>query len=90
VGPAAAAGVLGLAAVVAMHELAEVVVIANGIRAGRRTAFGEHAASPASSSTAVPITVEEIQIGGCDDGCCVTAVRPEPASTVKLFPTRSL
>lgn len=37
--PLAATGVLGLAAVVAIHELAEVVVIANGARAGRRTAF---------------------------------------------------
>ena len=37
--PLAATGVLGLAAVVAVHELAEVVVIANGVRAGRRTAF---------------------------------------------------
>jgi cation-transporting ATPase G len=34
--PLAASGVLGLAAVVASHELAEVVVIANGVRAGRR------------------------------------------------------
>jgi cation-transporting ATPase G len=34
--PLAASGALGLAAVVAIHELAEVVVIANGIRAGRR------------------------------------------------------
>jgi len=34
--PLAATGALGLAAVVATHELAEVVVIANGIRAGRR------------------------------------------------------
>ena len=34
--PLAAFGVLGLAAVVATHELAEVVVIANGVRAGRR------------------------------------------------------
>ncbi len=33
--PLAASGALGLAAVVATHELAEVVVIANGIRAGR-------------------------------------------------------
>jgi len=33
--PLATAGVLGLAAVVAVHELAEVVVIANGVRAGR-------------------------------------------------------
>ena len=40
--PLAAAGVLGLAAVVAVHELAEVVVIANGVRAGRRGAFRDH------------------------------------------------
>ncbi len=33
--PTAAAGLLGLAAVVAVHELAEVLVIANGVRAGR-------------------------------------------------------
>ena len=34
--PLAAAGVLGLATVVATHELAELVVILNGVRAGRR------------------------------------------------------
>ena len=34
--PLAALGVLGLAAVVAIHEAAEVVVIANGLRAGLR------------------------------------------------------
>ena len=34
--PLAATGVLGLAAVVLAHELAEVLVIANGVRAGRR------------------------------------------------------
>ena len=34
--PLAAFGVLGLAAVVATHELAEILVIANGVRAGRR------------------------------------------------------
>ncbi|MEO2109010.1 MAG: cation-translocating P-type ATPase [Actinomycetota bacterium] len=33
--PLSAAGTLGLATVVAVHELAEVVVIANGVRAGR-------------------------------------------------------
>ena len=33
--PLAAAGVLGLAAVVLVHEVAEVFVIANGVRAGR-------------------------------------------------------
>jgi cation-transporting P-type ATPase G len=40
--PLAATGVLGLAAVVAVHELAEVIVIANGVRAGRRAAFRDH------------------------------------------------
>ncbi|MFI6818631.1 heavy metal translocating P-type ATPase [Nonomuraea sp. NPDC050328] len=34
--PLAAAGVLGLAVVVAVHEVAEVLVIGNGIRSGRR------------------------------------------------------
>jgi cation-transporting ATPase G len=34
--PLAATGVLGLATVVLTHELAEVLVIANGVRAGRR------------------------------------------------------
>jgi cation-transporting ATPase G len=33
--PLAAFGVLGLAAVVLIHELAEIVVIGNGVRAGR-------------------------------------------------------
>ena len=32
--------VLGLAAVVAVHELAEIVVIANGVRAGRTKPLG--------------------------------------------------
>ncbi|HJU01594.1 MAG TPA: cation-translocating P-type ATPase [Actinomycetes bacterium] len=36
--PLAASGMLGLAAVVAAHELAEVLVIANGVRASRRPA----------------------------------------------------
>jgi len=40
--PLAALGVLGLATVVATHELAEIVVIANGVRAGRRVADGAH------------------------------------------------
>lgn len=33
----AALGILGLANVVATHEIAEVFVIANGVRAGRTT-----------------------------------------------------
>ncbi|SDJ26196.1 heavy metal translocating P-type ATPase [Nonomuraea jiangxiensis] len=47
--PLAATGVLGLAAVVAAHELAEVLVIANGIRAGRRTRLPHHAAPHATT-----------------------------------------
>jgi cation-transporting ATPase G len=45
--PLAATGVLGLATVVATHELAEVAVIANGVRAGRRPTprTGGHAAA---------------------------------------------
>ncbi|MFI7190033.1 heavy metal translocating P-type ATPase [Nocardia nova] len=35
--PLAVFGLLGLAAVVAVHELAEIIVIANGVRAGRTT-----------------------------------------------------
>jgi cation-transporting ATPase G len=41
--PLAAFGVLGLATVVATHELAEVLVIANGVRAGRRRPLAAHA-----------------------------------------------
>ncbi|ART70614.1 heavy metal translocating P-type ATPase [Mycobacterium dioxanotrophicus] len=38
--PLALTGVMGLAAVVAVHELAEIIVIANGVRAGRTTPLG--------------------------------------------------
>ncbi|WP_043737288.1 heavy metal translocating P-type ATPase [Nocardia asiatica] len=47
--PLALFGVLGLAAVVAVHELAEIVVIANGVRAGRTTPL-----APAPATTAKP------------------------------------
>ncbi|HWV87339.1 MAG TPA: cation-translocating P-type ATPase [Capillimicrobium sp.] len=43
--PLAGAGVLGLATVVAIHELAEVIVIANGVRAARRGAFAHRSSS---------------------------------------------
>ncbi|MEV4422878.1 HAD-IC family P-type ATPase, partial [Patulibacter sp. NPDC049589] len=45
--PLAATGVLGLAAVVGIHELAELLVIANGVRAARSTAFRRRADRPA-------------------------------------------
>jgi len=47
--PLAVAGALGLAAVVLIHELAEVVVIANGVRAGRTT--NRHTTSAATSAS---------------------------------------
>ena len=47
-------GVLGLAAVVAVHEIAEVVIIANGVRAGRAHALPPLAATAAAGDTAAP------------------------------------
>lgn len=61
--PVAAFGVLGLAAVVFVHELAEVLVIANAIRAARTIPLPGTAAVPAATSSA-PV-VEQ----GCCDGC---------------------
>ena len=54
-GPARADGVLGLAGVILVHELAEVVIIANGIRAARhRTPSTDHRpGSPVAASYAV-------------------------------------
>jgi cation-transporting ATPase G len=47
--PLAAIGVLGLAAVVLIHEVAEVVVIANGVRAGRAQSLAPQAVGPAQA-----------------------------------------
>ena len=71
--PLAAAGVLGLAAVVAVHELAELVVIANGVRAGRRQAFGDHQPlADDSPDRVVPIELPvAVAVGGDgEDGTC--------------------
>ena len=54
--PLALFGVLGLAAVVLVHELAEIVVIANGVRAGRTTPLAAAPVDPAASHTrAAPV-----------------------------------
>ncbi|TFB53292.1 cation-translocating P-type ATPase [Cryobacterium sp. Sr3] len=53
--PLALFGTLGLAAVVLIHELAEIVVIANGVRAGRlsrTTALGAAQSAPALEAAA--------------------------------------
>ncbi|MEU0124279.1 cation-translocating P-type ATPase [Streptomyces albidoflavus] len=49
--PLALFGILGLAAVVAVHELAEIVVIGNGVRAGRTRPLP---AAPAAVAQAAP------------------------------------
>lgn len=49
--PLALFGVLGLAAVVLVHELAEIVVIANGVRAGRTTSLAAVAVERPPSRT---------------------------------------
>ena len=75
--PLAAAGVLGLAAVVAIHELAEVVVIANGVRAGRRHAFAAAAASqPTVPSQEWPQVIPVATVA-CAEGCCGTEAPAE-------------
>ena len=50
--PLAALGVLGLAAVVLVHELAEIVVIGNGVRAGQTSGV---LAANAHASTREPV-----------------------------------
>ncbi|ROT33456.1 cation-translocating P-type ATPase [Micromonospora sp. HM5-17] len=54
--PLALLGVLGLAAVVAVHEVAEVVIIANGVRAGRARAL-KPLPTPATTHTPTPAPV---------------------------------
>ncbi|MFJ6485870.1 heavy metal translocating P-type ATPase [Streptomyces sp. NPDC091682] len=75
--PLAAIGALGLATVVATHELAEVLVIANGIRAGRKTRLPHHtpvresAPARAAASKSEPPTATSLPASdGCTDGCC--------------------
>jgi cation-transporting ATPase G len=48
--PLALLGILGLAAVVLVHELAEVLVIANGVRAGQTRGLDIPTASPVTAS----------------------------------------
>ena len=75
--PLAAAGVLGLAAVVAIHELAEVVVIANGVRAGRRRTFAAATADQPTVPTGELPQAIPVATGACADGCCGTEAPAE-------------
>lgn len=85
--PLAAFGILGLATVVFIHELAEVFVIGNGVRAGRLR--------PLRGSTAPePLTLQRIPATEADteDGCACCAPNTEPAAqqiTMQLSPPRN-
>ena len=82
--PLAATGVLGLASVVAIHELAEVVVIANGVRAGRRTAFAGEAGAPARGGDPrrqVDLMPSPARAVACGDGCRDARAEPTAAPT---------
>ena len=52
--PLSLLGVLGLATVVAVHELAEIVVITNGVRAGRARLSSTVAHAPAPAPVTAP------------------------------------
>ena len=53
--PLALFGVLGLAGVVLVHEIAELIVIANGVRAARRPALARSMSTPAAPQPALTV-----------------------------------
>ncbi|MCZ0914037.1 cation-translocating P-type ATPase [Gordonia sp. Swx-4] len=87
--PLAATGVLGLATVVFVHELAEVLVIANAIRAARTKALPGTAAVPRVTPGKLNISAAAYHDTG--DACCApvsaTADQPRPVPAVPLLPT---
>jgi len=72
--PLAAFGILGLATVVFIHELAEVLVIGNGVRAGRLRPLG--------GTTPKPPAPQRIPVAeaGAEDGCACCSPGTEPAA----------
>ncbi|MEV0297446.1 heavy metal translocating P-type ATPase [Nocardia sp. NPDC050710] len=78
--PLAATGLLGLATVVFIHELAEVFVIANGVRAARlRPLPGAPTPQPVSTVPATPTAQSEpAPTPAC--ACCLPSVTPAPVS----------
>ncbi|MFC9788351.1 heavy metal translocating P-type ATPase [Rhodococcus sp. NPDC127528] len=74
--PLAATGVLGLAAVVFVHEFAEVLVIANAIRAARATALPGLTAAP---TVAGPVHVRLAPAGNVPGDTCCPGDGPSPA-----------
>jgi cation-transporting ATPase G len=86
--PLAALGVLGLATVVFIHELAEVFVIGNGVRAGRlRPLRGTSAPEPVAPQQ-IPTPSGATQ----DDGCVCCAPESTPTaqnSTLQVSPSHT-
>ncbi|MGI5506377.1 heavy metal translocating P-type ATPase [Lentzea sp. CA-135723] len=66
--PLAAFGVLGLATVVFVHELAEVLVIANAIRAAKITSLPETTTVTPAIPAALSLSIASNDKGG--SGCC--------------------
>lgn len=73
--PLALFGVLGLAGVVLVHEVAEVVVIGNGLRAARLRGLRREEAPPVVATTG----------SGCTDVCCT----PNTASPILTIASAS-
>jgi cation-transporting ATPase G len=74
--PLAAFGVLSLATVVFVHELAEVFVIGNGVRAGRiKPLYGVDAPAQVQAKD-IPVAPESEE-DGCE--CCA----PQPVFTAR-------
>ena len=76
--PLAATGVLGLAAVVAAHELAEVLVIGNGIRAGRKKRLPTHRALRAAQAARTVRAPEPVVVPA---GRSLLSLSAAPAAT---------
>lgn len=91
--PLAATGVLGLTTVVLVHELAEVLVIANAIRAARTTPLPGFIPPPARPG-ALNVTIAPA--AEFEDACCAPAPKPgraaagEPVSLVVSSATMPL
>lgn len=85
--PLAAFGVLGLATVVFIHELAEVVVIANAIRGAKATPLPGVTAITASASATSGVLPEQ-EDAGCCDSCEPQEAKGAPEPIV-VIPAQS-
>ncbi|WP_338600591.1 cation-translocating P-type ATPase [Saccharopolyspora sp. SCSIO 74807] len=74
--PLAAFGVMGLASVVFVHELAEVLVIGNAIRAARTRPLPQATPVPAATA-AQPVIAGKPASRSSDDGCCDAGAEPD-------------